>query len=149
VVKLSGSIDRIDFNENSGEWIILDYKTGNSSISPDKAHRPKGEDWVDLQLPLYDYALSKMGICGDTQPLLGYIVIPANTEKLGVEIAKWSPADLESARRYMVEVVEGIQREEFWPPTEGILSHYDDFAGLCGSEHLANLELFTEEEGEE
>ena len=79
---LRGRIDRIDHNPSTGEWAVLDYKTGISVDPPEKAHRKshggghrksdgeghqksQGRDhqwrdhqWVDLQLPLYRRLLS-------------------------------------------------------------------------------------------
>ena len=60
-ILLRGRIDRIDHNPSTGEWAVLDYKTGQSVDPPEKTHRRvRGKDyqWIDLQLPLYRRLLS-------------------------------------------------------------------------------------------
>ena len=74
-ITITGRIDRIDRNESTGEWAILDYKT--NTIDPIKAHGVGSKGgWKDLQLPLYWYLREedmKSGPCR-----LGYINIGAD-----------------------------------------------------------------------
>jgi RecB family exonuclease len=49
---LRGRIDRIDFQPSTGKWMIIDYKSSDAPSTPEKAHR-RGQQWIDLQLPLY------------------------------------------------------------------------------------------------
>ncbi|MGB7346868.1 MAG: PD-(D/E)XK nuclease family protein, partial [Pirellulaceae bacterium] len=51
---IRGRFDRIDYHPDTGRWAILDYKTHGHK--PEKKHLKKtddGEQWIDLQLPLY------------------------------------------------------------------------------------------------
>jgi len=57
-LKITGSIDRIDFNQNENKWRIIDYKTSESPIKISSVYTKKTNEWEDLQLPLYaEYAL--------------------------------------------------------------------------------------------
>ncbi len=80
-VEISGTIDRIEKNEKTGEWRILDYKTGKAQ-KPIETHlrnwpeaenwpnycrvditsnnKTKTKRWIDLQLPLYTAAVKTL-----------------------------------------------------------------------------------------
>ena len=73
-ITITGRIDRIDRNESTGEWVILDYKTNTDD--PIEAHRRSNGGWKDLQLPLYWY-LREAGMKSDACRL-GYINIAAD-----------------------------------------------------------------------
>ena len=73
-ITITGRIDRIDRNESTGEWVILDYKTNTDD--PIEAHRRSNGGWMDLQLPLYWY-LREAGMKSDACRL-GYINIAAD-----------------------------------------------------------------------
>lgn len=108
---LRGRIDRIDHNAATGEWAVLDYKTGNSVDTPDKAHRKGRKDdqrWVDLQLPLYRRLLP--GIEDEQgQPIvsadavergcvrLGYVSLPVKAEDSEFMLADWDEDDFAAA----------------------------------------------------
>ena len=67
---LRGRIDRIDYNEQTGDWLLLDYKT---RMAPTTRTRftGYGDSWIDLQLPALS-APRHGARCG--RPLrLGYI----------------------------------------------------------------------------
>lgn len=115
---IHGKIDRIDYNSRSNGWAIYDYKTGDSGIKPDAAHRTggrRGKTWVDLQLPLYRHLARALGV--DGEPELGYIVLPKSTDATGFEMAGWSLAELAEADAQAEEVIRRVRDEEFWPPT--------------------------------
>ena len=48
---LRGRIDRVDVHRETGERVVLDYKSSDTPSTPEKSHQTKGE-WVDLQLAL-------------------------------------------------------------------------------------------------
>ena len=54
--------------------MIFDYKTSDTATTPEKAHRKRNGDWVDLQLPLYRHLVAGLGITGDLD--MAYIVLP-------------------------------------------------------------------------
>ena len=79
-ITVRGTIDRIDHNPGTGEWAILDYKTGESGKSPDAAHLSKGE-WKDLQLPLYTHLVQELDL-GEA-PRVGYIYVGRSEDAIG------------------------------------------------------------------
>jgi len=125
--RLRGRIDRIDHNASTGEWAVLDYKTGNSVDPPDKTHRT-GKDpdrrWVDLQLPLYRLLLA--GIVDDEgRPLVdtkaveqgdvrfGYISLPKKKEDCEFMLADWIEDDFASAEATAREAVRTLRKGTF------------------------------------
>ncbi|SVE17167.1 uncharacterized protein METZ01_LOCUS470021, partial [marine metagenome] len=117
-VHIRGRIDRIDYNPETNEWALLDYKTDAKGYSPDKKHR-KRNDWVDLQLPLYRHIALRGLVDEDGEPLitceeerikLGYISLPEDTDKTGFQIADWSKELLDSADDKTSEVILELQK---------------------------------------
>jgi hypothetical protein len=128
---LGGRIDRIDQHEGSGEYLVLDYKTGDRADTPEQVHRRRRAGvpcWVDLQLPLYRHLAEHWGYHGAKQ--LGYIVLPRKADEAGHRLAVWRPDDLESADETMCAVVRGIRNAVFWPPADPP-AYDDDFTPLC------------------
>lgn len=122
-----GFIDRIDRNDITGQFAILDYKTSDAAKTPDETHRKK-EEWVDLQLPLYRHMARELKVTGE--PLMGYIRLPRNLEKVGFAIANWSAADLAAADEVARDVVRKIRQNIFWPPVFPPM-YDDEFALIC------------------
>ena len=130
---LHGRIDRIDWNEESGEHLVFDYKTSDSAKTPEATHRKKGQ-WIDLQLPLYKYLTMAMGIEGPIQ--LGYIVLPKDTAKTGPLLAEWSDDDLSSAIGVAEDVVRSVRAQSFWPPASPPPDFSEQFAAICRDNQL-------------
>lgn len=126
-VFVHGRIDRID-RHASGAWAILDYKTGEEGLPPEKAHRAQGE-WIDLQLPLYRHLAATLGVAGEVG--LGYLVLPRESHKATDLMADWSAEDLRSADERAIEIARRILDQEFLPMEEWGLDPYDDFAAIC------------------
>lgn len=128
---LRGRIDRIDVNEKTGEWTILDYKTGDDVKPPETTHL-RGARWVDLQLPLYRHLVTSLGPPADPGRLrLGYASISSKLDAPAFLIANWSFQDLDNADSAASDVVRAVRAGDFGdvgsnPPDEGILSY------LCG-----------------
>ncbi len=134
---LRGRIDRIDRNEATGQWVILDYKTGESAKTPDKSHRSRG-DWVDLQLPLYRHLvehIEEIDIDGSSLQL-GYIVIPKAASKIAHHFAEWTHEDLAQADETAREVIRNIRTGRFWPPAETPPAFFEEFAAICQDEQF-------------
>ncbi|MEC9094844.1 MAG: PD-(D/E)XK nuclease family protein, partial [Planctomycetota bacterium] len=128
-IKIKGVIDRIDFNECSNLWQILDYKTGDKAESPEKTHRVRGE-WVDLQLPLYQHIAREMGVDGNVQ--LGYILVPKAMKETGESIARWSEDEIEEAISVARRCAQKIVDLEFWEPVHPApLYAGQEFAAIC------------------
>jgi RecB family exonuclease len=125
---LHGTIDRIDWDKENKELIILDYKTGKGADP--KEHLQKGE-WVDFQLPLYYHLLGQHEEYAERLRhgyQLGYIVLPSAT-KPGAKLAKWD-RPVESAIEDARQIVRCIWNNEFdktAPPPK----HSEAFAAIC------------------
>lgn len=106
-IVLTGSIDRIDWNEQDGTLALLDYKTSERARRPGSTHRRRDGSWIDLQLPLYEILArpiaTEHGI--EQPPSLGYIAL-TRTDAQHLD-SGWSADDLESA----VACAEGVARE--------------------------------------
>jgi ATP-dependent helicase/DNAse subunit B len=127
-MKVGGRIDRIDRNEQTGQYLVLDYKTSDSPKDPDKAHRAKGE-WVDLQLPLYRHLARRIGIKGPMQ--VGYIVLPKNTDQFGKRLAEWTEEELVQADDEARRVAGLVLDQQFWPPADDLTWSDDELAAIC------------------
>jgi hypothetical protein len=112
-VQVRGRIDRIDRDRETGEWLVLDYKTSSQAKKPRPSHQRDGE-WIDLQLPLYRHLAAELGV---RNPTLGYFVLPQADEPK-ILLANWTAADLESADEAARTVVRNIRQQEFWPPAD-------------------------------
>lgn len=132
-VQLDGRIDRIDWHSGTGQWMILDYKTGDSPSHPEKVHR-RGDRWVDLQLPLY-LQLAK-GLEIDDSARLGYIVLPKDCSKVDALVASWTNSDFESAYEQARWVAGRILDRVFWPPAPPPAGFFREFAAICQEDAL-------------
>jgi len=141
---LHGRIDRIDINESTGEYLVFDYKTSDSPRTPEKTHQDK-DGWIDLQLPLYRYLTTAMGIEGPIR--LGYIVLPKDTGKTGPLLAEWSDGDLRSAIAVAEDVVRSVRAERFWPPTGPPPAFSEQFAAICQDGQLGAVRSSNGSEG--
>jgi RecB family exonuclease len=104
-ITLEGRIDRIDHNQQTGEWRVLDYKTSEKGDSPKAVHMSKGE-WIDLQLPLYRLLARANNIRGPIQ--LGYIQLPGDLTKVGLDPADWTESELDAAEKLATELAAQI-----------------------------------------
>lgn len=143
---ITGTIDRIDHHPERG-YRLIDYKTANSAIRPDKAHRKKVDGvptWVDLQLPLYIGLSEKVhrGAAVET----GYIQLPKKPEDIGYSGADWSEDDLAEANAQRDAVIRAVRERVFWPPTRDHRNAYDGLAGLCGDEVADRAALIARSE---
>jgi RecB family exonuclease len=130
---LRGRIDRIDFQPSTGKCMIIDYKSSDTPSTPEKAHR-RGEQWIDLQLPLYRHlaaGLEVEGLPGEGPPGLAYIVLPKDTGRIGIAIAEWTEEDLQGADRAAAEVVRNVRAEKFWPRVQPPPDFSEDLAPIC------------------
>ena len=116
LMKIRGRIDRIDVNEQTGQWYVFDYKSFDGGKSPKDVHLSRGK-WVDLQLPLYHHIMlqSREAFPGMKSLEVGYLVFPKDPTKSGALIADWDDADFARAIETAKEVAINIQAEKFGP----------------------------------
>jgi hypothetical protein len=142
---LRGRIDRVDVHRETGQYVVIDYKTGDAAKKPDQTHR-KRDEWVDLQLPLYRYLLPALEIEHESVAL-GYVVIPKDVSRTGERLADWTVDDLSSADETAEEVVRSIRRGAFGNMTLPPPAFFDEFAAIC-QDNVFGMSL-PETEGED
>jgi RecB family exonuclease len=125
---LRGRIDRIDVHRETGQRAILDYKSSDAAKTPEKAHQ-RGDDWTDLQLPLYRHLARSLGITGPVQ--LGYVLLPKDVDKVEFCMAQWTDDQLAAADEVARQVVKHIWAEDFWPPIDPAPDFSEEFAAIC------------------
>lgn len=160
-IEITGSFDRLDFNTQTGQWRVYDYKTFNHAKNPVGTHtaggaegvpfvskirnrNKKGEDtgdtklirWKDLQLPVYHRSLKKgwPGIGEQGVLHVGYLCLPSKVSDTGEEVWKFYHEDyLEAAETQIKEVVDAILKggKEAYQPSEEG-SQYPILAALKG-----------------
>ena len=145
-VILRGKIDRIDFHPASGQWRVLDYKTG-SVIDPTRKHFSKTQGWKDLQFPLYAKLLEGLARkSGESEESIfpsssilstllieySYFHLPAELDKVGVS-KPFDPAKIEEGQEEAARIVREVTSGEGCRDI-GKLTHYDSptFVALCG-----------------
>ncbi len=127
-IKITGRIDRIDYNEKEDRYIIYDYKTGSSKYDESAVYGPR-KGWTDWQMPIYLYFLSmKDNLKNVTCAYLNSSSF-SNNDYLGDEV-NINDESLEEALVSVKEIISNIQNAVFWPP-KNINSPYDIFKDLC------------------
>lgn len=133
---LRGKIDRIDEHEKTGEFAVIDYKTGDTAADPEKTHGPVGDEgrWKDLQLPLYRrIAVGAVpGLTFGVGLKLAYFSLPRRADHTQVRIAPWTDAQLAAAEEVARSVVRAVREGKFAeegpePPLHGA------FAAIMGT----------------
>ena len=137
-IKIRGRIDRVDFDHNSGKYVLLDYKTSGAGDDPERVHRRKGE-WADLQLPLYEWLFAENNNI-ETGIDVGYVSLPKDTSKTGFLIADWHYQDFEDARETARGVIRNIRNEVFWPMTMPPPKYSEAFSPICNDRQIRLFE---------
>ena len=121
---VAGRCDRIDFNERTGEWCVVDYKTWDSKDRAVAFEQPKDKEtgktirvWKSLQLPLYcamldadpDFPEAKR------EHITASYCILAKTAADTCYSESFSGADVPDAEAKVKELIAGIERGVFWP----------------------------------
>jgi ATP-dependent helicase/nuclease subunit B len=126
---LAGRIDRIDRLKDSNHWRVLDYKTSEQAEKPERAHRTRDGDWIDLQLPLYRLLSRSLQLKGDVE--LGYVHLPGDVTSVGLSLADWSDEDLaaaEQAARQVATQIMDLRIDRIAPPQQ---RRATEFARIC------------------
>ncbi|MDA8745898.1 PD-(D/E)XK nuclease family protein, partial [Rubripirellula amarantea] len=127
---IRGRFDRIDFHAQTGRWAILDYKTHGHS--PEKKHFKKIDGvptWIDLQLPLYRMMIPYLDLGKDASPdnvELGYFNVSEKDEETKINLATFTPDQLDEADEIICRCVSGVLREEFEPTDQHV--DFDDYS---------------------
>jgi len=143
---IHGRCDRVDRNERTGEWRVIDYKTWDTldKASPfdaskaavafaqarglpvcsqvDARGRPREMAWKSLQLPLYCAMLEASGdarfAAAKQAPRSAcYCILGKTPEETGFGEAMASAAWQADAERLVRTLLAGIRRGVFWPPS--------------------------------
>ncbi len=151
---LSGKIDRIDWNEDTGEWRVLDYKSSPKADPPAKKHfgpklaaewlpeapvtiqsgtRLASKRWKNLQLPLYTRILRHWhgADIGGARVTAAYFTLsadPADTEVK--DFSELTGEVLESALECAEQIATRVHKGQFWPPQPLRSSWGDPFESL-------------------
>lgn len=116
---ITGKIDRIDRNKNSGVFDVIDYKTveGGRKVTARTTHgsgRGDAIQWRDLQLPLYRLLACQSGIDGPIKS--GFFLLSGNLKVPSLDFPDWDKAELASAEACARQIIGRIRGGEFWPP---------------------------------
>ena len=142
-ITLRGKVDRIDVHEGNHQFRVLDYKTSDVAVSPEKAHLKRMKEeilnsydyfelgnkpyrWIDLQLPLYTILLGQeLNV-----PLqCGYFNLPKAALEAGLQI--WDGLDdflLNRAKVCIRGIIDSIEKQIFWPVTSKV--DYEKFESI-------------------
>lgn len=141
-VIIKAKIDRLDFNENSGQWMIIDYKTGENPLKLGNIYQASTGRWKDLQLPLYQILLNRTGIKGAISS--GYLNLSREKTSLSLGADELTQELLTSAFECVLETAEKITSGEFWPP-----SPEKQYAGELETLRIRAWEHFSRQPSEE
>lgn len=114
---LSGTIDRIDLHEDGIRGRIIDYKTGEGGVGPEKAHRAgprNAKRWISLQLPLYRHLAHLLDV--DREWETGFTLLPRDPDGVRFEPAEWTEEEHADAIETAGETLLAIHAGVFWPP---------------------------------
>jgi ATP-dependent helicase/nuclease subunit B len=134
---LSGRVDRIDIHRD-GRVRVIDYKTSDTALSPEKAHRRFHSEWLDLQLPLYGELIRPLCLEGPIE--LAYLNLPRRPEETGLSLADWSQDETNEAIDTAREIIRCIRLRAFWPPGDPA-RFPDEFVRLAADHALGRREL--------
>ena len=124
---VAGRCDRIDFNERTGEWCVIDYKTWDSAAHAAAYEMEKdpetGESvrvWKSLQLPLYcamldadpDFPEAKR------ERITASYCVLARAAADACYTEPFSGAEVPEAEAKVKELVAGIEHGVFWPASD-------------------------------
>jgi hypothetical protein len=123
-LRITGTVDRVD--ERDGEWLVLDYKTGDRARSADEAHRD-GAAWIDLQLPLYRHFAERALARDETPPRVsaGYFTLPREGGE--ISFATWKDDEQAEAVGAARAIVRAIRAGDFAPSDAYPYERSDEF----------------------
>ena len=121
--RFHGKCDRIDFNETTGEWCVIDYKTWDKADSARSYEKKKDGSlvWKSLQLPLYCAMLDADGegpFADARRDRISarYCVLGKTSDDV-VFSEPMSGGYLPQAEEEIRRLLPRIERGVFWPPS--------------------------------
>ena len=139
---VNGRCDRIDFNERSGEWCVIDYKTWDRAAravayeeKKDKVTGGQVRVWKSLQLPLYCAMLDADPEFLDArrERITACYCVLAKTAEETCFSEPFSGAEVPDAEVKVKELVGGIERGVFWPAADTAEWQWDFKDWIFGS----------------
>lgn len=118
--RITGRSDRIDYNDITGRWCVIDYKTWDTADRA-TAYDARNNTWNSLQLPLYcamldadngTFAAAKRDMIDAV-----YCIIGKTPEDVKYS-EPISGALVPDAEAKVKELLSGMDRGVFWPPGE-------------------------------
>lgn len=155
-VRIRARIDRVDHHPETGRWVVWDYKTSERGATPEDTHR-SGEDWVDLQLPLYRWLLPRLideqgryvaEGAAELEVDVGYILLPRALEEVGGVMAEWDDSEHAEALEAGREAIRRVRAEGFqFDPQVRLAYPEPELEALLGHGRLVGLGTDDDEEG--
>ncbi|MGN6545369.1 MAG: UvrD-helicase domain-containing protein, partial [Aureliella sp.] len=127
-IRLLGRIDRIDYHPATGRWAVWDYKTSDGGTRPVQNHFNSKSGWTDLQLPLYRHLVRALKI--DSEPTVGYILLPKSHREVSFVPAEFTRGQLADADSEALRVMQSVAAGIYQPRTLTAIA-FDDFARIC------------------
>ncbi|MDR3710158.1 MAG: PD-(D/E)XK nuclease family protein [Capsulimonadaceae bacterium] len=128
-ILVEGRIDRVDRHRETGQHRILDYKISDARPDPEKRHRKRKNQWIDLQLPLYRRMAASVGVTGATE--VGFVGRGQQENDITLMLAAWTEDDFASAYACADQVAQAIHDQVFWPPSANPPPFADGFEAIC------------------
>jgi ATP-dependent helicase/nuclease subunit B len=137
-LKLTGIIDRVEFNDDQGRLRILDYKTFGNVKMPRQTHLGpvRGTEsvvravfasddassaWKELQLPLYRHMVPHLWPEHSGKQIeVGYFLLPADPDETKIESLELDDAMQASALACAEEIAQRVAQGVFWPPADEV-----------------------------
>lgn len=141
--KITGVIDRIDYNEKLDAFAVMDYKTrdkfqrGIARKSHIRETKDGGLEWLDMQLPIYTMAARQ--ITGGGRIVSALFVAPTDVSSTDIDEWEISSEELESATEKMREIIAQIRAGNF---ATDIVPKYELFPDTFNMSPKTMTELF-------
>ena len=119
-------------------------------MTAEKAHyKPRKQEWVDLQLPLYRHLVKEVAAVADAdfnRVTTGYVLMPKKLEDVGFDPANWQPEELHAADELARDIIRKIRMSQYWPPVEKPPKFSDAYAAICQDNAFEQFSVAAVEE---
>lgn len=151
--EIMGRIDRIDINEHTNRYRIIDYKTSKEAQDPAEAHIAdktsnsldfatlkiqSDKVWKDLQLPLYALAAAEeIKAVKKIKPAdiileVAYLCLPDDPQTSKLIVWKnWKSELSMDARECARRILDRMRHGVFWPPRKNNISSQTTDSWKC------------------